>query len=286
MATDQISALVNQNRLGKLYERIRLLDEGLLREGCIVDNSMLRKRITIMVVIVFAFELTIMLSSYIVLIDYTKWKSLLWLLSCLPTLYNSVDKIWFIVTLLAIKQRFITINNALNDMVEEHAHFKMSSQNNKNFTVNKNKENIAKDVIDIQEDNLNYLYAELSGAAATAASDLVKYKMGRNRIIPVAPVSTSINNFNQLTDKKSREVSKIVYESQLNDIVKVEEKLNHFCKMHDELCEIGKMLNELWSYPILIIMAYGFIIFTAQLYYLYCAQTNQVNFISLRSKGI
>ena len=116
MATDQISALANQSRLGKLYERIRVLDEALLREGCVVDNSMLRRRITIMISIVFAFELTIMLSSYIVLIDYTKFKSLLWLLSCLPTLYNSVDKVWFTVTLFAIKQRFITINNALNDI--------------------------------------------------------------------------------------------------------------------------------------------------------------------------
>lgn len=276
MATDQISALANQSRLGKLYERIRVLDEALLREGCVVDNSMLRRRITIMISIVFAFELTIMLSSYIVLIDYTKFKSLLWLLSCLPTLYNSVDKVWFTVTLFAIKQRFITINNALNDMAEEHDHFKMSSLNPKNFSANKNNDNMVKDIIDIQENNLNYLYTELSGGAATAASDLIKYKMGRNRIVPVAPVSTSINNFNQLTDKKTRETSKIVYESQLNDIVKVEEKLNHFCKMHDELCEIGKMLNEIWSYPILIIMAYGFIIFTAQLYYLYCAQTSQV----------
>lgn len=70
----------------------------------------------------------------------------------------------------------------------------------------------------------------------------------------------------------------MVYESELNsDIQKVEEKLNNLCQLHDEICEIGKVLNELWSYPILVLMAYGFLIFTAQLYFLYCATQNQVN---------
>ncbi|KAI8123450.1 putative gustatory receptor 66a, partial [Lucilia cuprina] len=275
MVTDQLSALRNQNRLGKLYERIRMVDERLLREGCIIDNTPLRKRICVMIVFVFVCELTIMLSTYIVLIDYTKWKSLLWIFSCIPTLFNSLDKIWFAVTLHALQQRFAAINRALNEMVDEHERYKMASRNDKKNFVNNKEKQIKGFLQDVQEENvnLNYLYAELSGASA---SDLAKFKLGKNRIIPVGTAAaTSINNFNQLSTKKKNNQMKIMYESQLNDIVKVEEKLNNFCQLHDEICEIGKLLNELWSYPILVIMAYGFLIFTAQLYFLYCATQDQ-----------
>ncbi|XP_065360113.1 gustatory receptor for bitter taste 66a [Calliphora vicina] len=270
MATDQLSAIRNQKSLGQLYDRIRIVDERLLREGCLVDNTTLRKRISIMIVLVFICELTIMISSYIVLVDHTKWKSLLWIFSCFPTLYNSLDKIWFAVTLHALQQRFFAINKALNDMVEEHERYKILSTTNNNAG-NKKENQIRQFLRDVQEENLNYLYAELSGAAA---SDIVKYKMGKNRIIPVAAVATSFNNFNQLSAKKNSQ-TKIMYESQLSNVIKVEEKLNNLCQLHDELCEIGKMLNELWSYPILVLMAYGFLIFTAQLYFLYCATQGQ-----------
>ncbi|KAM7355565.1 gustatory receptor 66a [Cochliomyia hominivorax] len=286
MITDQLTALRNQNKLGQLYERIRLVDERLLREGCFVDNSMLHKRCTVMIVLVFAFELTIMLSTYIVLIDYTKWISLVWIFSCIPTLYNSLDKIWFAITLYALKQRFMSINIALNDMVDEHEHFKMSSRNPKIFSINKNENQVNDFIRDLEEENLNYLYAELNGVGGGGGgrravrvggspNELLKYKKGINRIIPVAPVSTSYNNFNQISVKRNIETTKIIYESQLADVEKVEEKLNNFCQLHDELCEIGKMLNELWSYPILVLMAYGFLIFTAQLYFLYCATQEQ-----------
>lgn len=271
MATDQLTAIRNQKSLGHLYDRIRVVDERLLREGCYVDNSTLRKRITIMIVLVFIFEIIIMLSSYIVLIDHTKWKSLLWVFSCFPTLYNSLDKIWFAVTLYALQQRFLALNNSLNELVEEHERFKLNNSNFKN-SGNK-KENLMTEFLrEMQEENLNYLYAELSGATA---ADIVRYKIGKNRILPVAGVTTSLNKFNKLSAENSQ--TKVMYESQLNNVLKIEEKLNNFCQLHDELCEIGKTLNELWNYPILVLMAYGFLIFTAQLYFLYCATQNQVS---------
>lgn len=67
----------------------------------------------------------------------------------------------------------------------------------------------------------------------------------------------------------------MAHESELSNATKVEEKLNNLCQIHDEICEIGKAMNGLWSYPILSLMAYGFLIFTAQLYFLYCATQSQ-----------
>lgn len=90
-----------------------------------------------------------------------------------------------------------------------------------------------------------------------------------------------MNSFGEAIDAASRKppppplATNMVHESELGNAAKVEEKLNNLCQVHDEICEIGKALNELWSYPILSLMAYGFLIFTAQLYFLYCATQYQ-----------
>lgn len=56
-----------------------------------------------------------------------------------------------------------------------------------------------------------------------------------------------------------------------------EERFMKLCQLHDTLCNVGKQLNEVYAFPILILMGYGFFIITAQLYYFYCTQVNQVS---------
>lgn len=262
MATDQLTAIRNQKKVGRVYERIRIVDERLLNEGCTIDNRKLNKHINVLLILVFMTEIIIMLASYIILIEHTNWKTLLWIFSSFPTLYNSLDKIWFAITLKALQQRFLAINTALCEMVEEHERYKLFSMDFKN-----EKEQF------LHEENLNFLYTELAGGAA---NDIGKLKRGKNRIIPVAAVATNFKNYNDLSGERSGQKN-IQRESLLNNFIKVEEKFNNFCQIHDELCEIGRILNELWSYPILVLMAYGFLIFTAQLYFLYCATQGQVS---------
>lgn len=280
MATDQLSAIRNQKHFGELYERIRKVDDRLYREGCSVDNRILETRIRIMIILAFACELTIMISSYIMLLDHSKWTSLLWSISCLPTLYNSLDKIWFATTLYALQQRFAVINGALNEMVVEHERYKdlgrngggsgKSESNSRQFV-----NGLITDVAQEENINLKYLYTELNGFADKRAV----LKIGKNRIKPVMVVANSLNSFNQFSAKKSsmKAAMDVRYDSELSNVGRVEEKLNTFCQLHDEICEIGKTLNELWSYSILVLMAYGFLIFTAQLYFLYCATQEQVS---------
>ncbi|XP_067635727.1 gustatory receptor for bitter taste 66a-like [Eurosta solidaginis] len=47
------------------------------------------------------------------------------------------------------------------------------------------------------------------------------------------------------------------------------------CQLHDSTCQIAKSLNELWSYPLLVLMAYGFVSVTSQLYFVYCGTQSQ-----------
>ncbi|EDW30029.1 GL22553 [Drosophila persimilis] len=71
MGTDQLTALRNQGRIGELYERIRHVDERLYKEKCVVDNSHIGGRIRFMLIMTFLFELSILLATYIKLVDYT-----------------------------------------------------------------------------------------------------------------------------------------------------------------------------------------------------------------------
>ncbi|XP_011196225.2 gustatory receptor for bitter taste 66a [Zeugodacus cucurbitae] len=273
MITDQWSALRNQAKVGEIYERIRAVDEQLMKENVIVDNSKTTKSIHFMIVLTVACELIILISTYFALVKYNEWKSILWLFSCFPTLYNSLDKIWFVSTLNGLKHRFTVINTALEDMVVSHERLKRWTENGSGGGEVFRRASIANVSID---PSLEYLYKELTHVEAVKA-----YNMARNKISPIAH---SLNSFGDAkeTPKKLQKFTlqpptfNMVYESELSkDIEKVEEKLNNLCQLHDEICEIGKLLNELWSYPILVLMAYGFLIFTAQLYFLYCATQGQ-----------
>lgn len=63
----------------------------------------------------------------------------------------------------------------------------------------------------------------------------------------------------------------ISHESSLCTFKAVQERFISLCQLHDSTCRIAKLLNELWSYPILILMAFGFVNVTSQLYFVYCA---------------
>lgn len=57
---------------------------------------------------------------------------------------------------------------------------------------------------------------------------------------------------------------------------KMDKKLINLCRAHDEICEIAKQVNQMFSFQMLITMAYGFLSITAQFYFLYCGIFEQV----------
>lgn len=182
MATDQVTALFNQGRLGELYERIRVVDERLYREQCQLDNSCIAKRIRIMLVMTIIFELFILLTTYIELVDYTQWLSLLWMVSAIPTFINTLDKIWFAVSLYALKERFEAINATLEDLVTEHEKFQtwLTADNDaaKLHTADSSETQPPQ-----YDSNLEYLYKELGGIdiGSMRGSDSKKNKVAPSK---------------------------------------------------------------------------------------------------------
>lgn len=57
---------------------------------------------------------------------------------------------------------------------------------------------------------------------------------------------------------------------------KMDRKLTTLCTIHDEICELGATINKMFSFQMLILMAYGFMAITAQFYFLYCGLMGQV----------
>jgi len=185
MATDQLTALFNQGKLGDVYERIRLVDERLNKEKCQVDNSCISRRIRIMLVMTFIFEISILIATYIILVDYTQWLSLLWIVSAVPTFINTLDKIWFAVSLYALKERFEAINDTLEDLVLEHEKYKawLTGDNNSAAPGNQIRTADSNESQPPQYDsNLEYLYKELGGI--DVGSFRGSGSKNRNRVAP------------------------------------------------------------------------------------------------------
>lgn len=64
---------------------------------------------------------------------------------------------------------------------------------------------------------------------------------------------------------------------------KMDQMLTNLCQLHDEICDIGKVVNRMFSFQMLILMAYGFVAITAQCYFMYCGIADQVIPVLFRS---
>lgn len=60
---------------------------------------------------------------------------------------------------------------------------------------------------------------------------------------------------------------------------KFDKRLTNLCFLHDEICEIVGIANYMFSFQMLMLMAYGFLGITAQLYFVYCSLARQVTVV-------
>ncbi|XP_055912354.1 gustatory receptor for bitter taste 66a [Eupeodes corollae] len=257
LVVDQISAITNQGKIGNFFDRIKSVDEKLSFENIHINNVSIKKRISIMIIIAVFAELTIMISTFVYLVDYTQWYSFLWIMSCIPTLLSVFDKIWFATLLFCLKQRFNAINNYLDDLVENH--YKIQRLNESKMESETVDSQVHASIMDMHSGN------------PFRVSEKKRIFSNSNRVA----VSNSGNSFRYNKSNKIKMENSVNVSSELSNISKMDDKLSNFCQLHDEICELGKWLNELWSYPVLVLMAYGFLIFTAQLYFLYCGTQGQ-----------
>lgn len=56
----------------------------------------------------------------------------------------------------------------------------------------------------------------------------------------------------------------------------MDKKVKKLCKIHDEIYDIAKGINRIFSFQMLLFIAYGFMAITARIYFMYCSLVGQV----------
>ncbi|XP_055373564.1 gustatory receptor for bitter taste 66a [Condylostylus longicornis] len=297
MAIDLFAWVYNRQKIIDLFDEFNLMDINLFKQGITVNNNKMRLRILILIGFTFISEVTITFLTYYIFDALT----ISYFISFFPTFLSALDKIWFSSLLLALRERFSSLNNYIDQTVEEYNKLRKIKENIEGFNNEmKNFGYLHKEILTRNiafGNNNNKIYPTTipatgvgigagigSGAragattihAGTIGTDK-NYIYGRNDkpIIPVIPWNERIPS----DEPKIRKANKLTIlqskENILNDLENLEDKLNNLCRLHDEMCEMGKNINGMWSIQMLLLMAYGFMSITAQFYFLYCSITKQ-----------
>lgn len=116
LAIDVLALLINQKALISIFERLREIDDKLVKENITLDYRVIRKYSIIFLVIALIGEVTLGVFNLAVFqAEFFSFFSLWWLVSCIPLFNNSVARVWFLILILVVQQRLRAINDYLND---------------------------------------------------------------------------------------------------------------------------------------------------------------------------
>ena len=253
--TDSLASIFNQKKMVNCIERLEIVDEKLSSESIIVENKLIKRVSIIVLVILLIIEGFIVVSNFILHNENFTLNSLLWTMTAIPSSIDSLYKIWFLVFVLSVRVRLLAMNNYLKNTVE------LFRENKEKYIHSRKPEN--------EEVFLGYLADEIF---CTQYQKRNNWKNLKN--------SQTINK--DVLTVKEFGVPKIAVNENLffadkNFSVgeKMDKKLILICRMHDEICEIAKVINEMFSFHMLLTMAYSFLKITAELYFLYCSTMGQ-----------
>lgn len=302
MVIDVLAALINQKSFITIFDRLREIDDKLGKENVLLNYRVITKYSITFLAIGLLGEVTLRLFNLITFqTDLISWSSLWWFMSCIPLFANSVAKTWFLVLILLVQQRLQAINDYLNDT-------KKIFVEKKTRPINRPRSHLKKDNLFIE--NIGYLEKEIfvtrnmkikgdnswnwvgNSVMTNKVNDINIFTPRPKGILNVVPYDPNRKGeiFLNLIDcletclhftAEANRKSIMMDSLQANDhdfLIgdKMDKKLINLCRAHDEICEIAKQVNRMFSFQMLITMAYGFMSITAQFYFLYCGLMEQV----------
>uniref|UniRef100_A0A182W2J4 Gustatory receptor n=1 Tax=Anopheles minimus TaxID=112268 RepID=A0A182W2J4_9DIPT len=270
MATDMVAAMINQKQLTQCFERIARIDSHLAADGILLNNDRLRRTTIVLLLLMLIFETIITVYSFVVFEEEFTFWSMIWFITTIPTALNSVCRIWYVMLVLAIRQRFNAMNAHMNAIAHGILHYKDQFVGDQDP--------------DITEIPLDYLEKEIFTVYTQRRKQLAATppKKPITKIIAVKPYEGK----QAVRLGSAREY----LPSDLRVRVRIEQRLDNklilICRTHDELCEVGKVVNRMYSVQMLVAMAHGFVSITAEFYFLYCSLTRQEVPILFRSSEV
>uniref|UniRef100_A0A182SL26 Gustatory receptor n=1 Tax=Anopheles maculatus TaxID=74869 RepID=A0A182SL26_9DIPT len=294
MATDMVAGMINQKQLMQCFDRIARIDNHLATEGILLNNQRLRRSTIVLLLLTLLFEAVITVYSFVVFEEeFTVW-SLIWFITTIPTAINSVCRIWYVMLVLAIRQRF----NAMNAHMNAIAHGLL---NYKDQFVGEQDPDIAEIPLDYLEREIFTVYTQRrKQLAATPPKNPTTKVIAVKPYQPKQPVASPVKSVELPThhnsaiqpwaDMEGLGPARQYLPGDLRLRVKIEQRLDNklilICRTHDELCEVGKIINRMYSVQMLVAMAHGFVAITAEFYFLYCSLTEQEVPILFRSAEV
>lgn len=276
MAIDMLATLVNQRQLVRCIERLELVDEKLAKENVQIDYKSLKRLSLILIIITISREfLMIFFGSFVFELNILQ----LWSMY-LPICVSVLSKIYFVLIVCNIRKKFDAINSYLDDL----ANSLNSLSENNSVNKNSNEETIGADSNNAE----NKLRTTQSSARSALQSggylqkEIVVKPKPKFFQIMTRPSGNLVKPFestefvNNVEYSRSSQLGNDSTRFPINEFPiarnapivigdRFDKRLTNLCFLHDEICEIVGTANYMFSFQMLILMAYGFLGITCQL---------------------
>lgn len=282
MALDMIATLINQRHLVRCIQRLEQVDEKLAKENVQIDYGSLKKLSIILITVTLFRNCLMILFGYFVF-DLNVFQ--LWSMY-VPICVSVLSKVYFVLIVCNIRKKFDAINfyldelaNSLNTLNESNLHAK--NVNEENVGVDNNNTNTQK-----KSTNRSTNVQTIFQPGFLQQEIVVKPKpkffqiMNRPALNLVKPFDSNnfVGNGRFLNESIRFPINEFPLARNGHVAVgdRLDKRLTNLCFLHDEICEIVGKANYMFSFQMLMLMAYGFLGITAQLYFVYCSLANQV----------
>lgn len=258
MAIAVLSNIFYQKRFIECIERLAKVDERLhIITAKSVDGGRVKRLTYILILATCVLEIGLVLFNFLQfqISDDILYQTYWWIASGIPIYFDAIARLWYLVMIYLVKLRIEAVNEYCYELQTT-------------FKAKKDKFEIVNAIhqdSNVPTVSIGYLGKE------------IKDPMKRNN------KKVLFAKTNKIHSGMGRESARIFVTSKgenlkgdtfiVNDTM--DKKLIELARLHDELCEVAKLINKIFSFQILITMAYGFMGVTAQLYFLYCGLVGQ-----------
>lgn len=297
MLVDIIAMVVHQKIFKLCIEQIEKVDKQLQNCHIPIDYDYIMQLLLCLIIIVFGQVAGMAIVSLLTFEINSIW----WYGIYLPLIVNTLAKMWFVAFVECIRLRFVAINSCLNDLRTLILNEKSTPITNKKLTKQKHKQlwrrggEMHSDTDNIAHVVGNFSHPSRRGEYVSnhfvkklidAASERTKNKIHFIKPSNMEVEMDATENYRNYDDSgslhstlpmpsSSQPASSCPIVATVDD--KFDSKLSTLCFLHDDICEIGKLINQMFNFQMLILMAYGFMSITAQLYFVYCGLVGQVS---------
>ncbi len=264
MIIDIVAFLINQKNFISCFNRLTKIDEKLAGENILLDLKKNQTNSFIFIGITLICELSLLFMNISIFSENLDLSVIvIWILSCGPLLINGIARIWFIQLLQLIQQRLNAINNFLDRTKMLFLKKKFDTE------------------LHLFDENFGYLKQEIFKLRSyNNFNESQEWDNLANKLNENVKIKKKVSDRKQI-DLYQNEKFKINSAFLIND--KMDRKLIILTRLHDEICECAKLINKMFSFQMLVTMAYAFMSITAQFYFLYCYLVGQEIPILFRS---